>query len=112
MAAKTQHPHAEILRAIADGEFIQVNKLHHGDSDWWIDISPEDYFSKYSSYSISNFRIKPAKVYPVTSYTGEELHDIYIFEDGPPETAPNAFTRLANLVIKRHVDEQETASEG
>lgn len=104
-----EHKYADILRAIADGKQIQG-----ANGDWdepehftWNDVTHEDVLEAISlgeKYEPLVYRVKPEKVYPVTSYTGGELREIYL-EDNDEEFE-EALVRIANAVLKRYIDEQ------
>jgi hypothetical protein len=53
----TEHKHAEVLRAIADGKTVQVLVLTGNDqSDFWIDIPARPSISMYHE---KTYRVKP-----------------------------------------------------
>ena len=53
----TEHKHAEVLRAIADGKTVQVLVLTGSDKgDFWVDIATRPSISMYHE---KTYRIKP-----------------------------------------------------
>ena len=53
----TEHKHAEVLRAIADGKTVQVLLLTDNEqSDFWVDIATRPSISMYHE---KTYRIKP-----------------------------------------------------
>lgn len=66
-ATKGQHPHADILRAIADGKTIQwkYDKSEDKDSYVWEDLQPTHALACLSQYGGRNnyhFRVKPETI--------------------------------------------------
>jgi hypothetical protein len=83
------HKHAELIKAWADGAEIQV-----WSQNTWTDVKIPYCFDY-------DYRIKPS---PVTSYTAEELKDIYYADDG---NAFESFVAVANAVIKRYIEDTQ-----
>ena len=53
----TEHKHAEVLRAIADGKTVQVQVLTGSDqSDFWVDIPARPSICMYHE---KTYRVKP-----------------------------------------------------
>lgn len=111
-----EHKYAEILRAIAEGKQIQGanGEINEPEHFTWNDVTHEDVLEAISlgeKYEPLFYRVKPetpAKEYPVTSYTGEQLCKIYY---GCEESLEESFIAIANAAIARYIDEQEEAKE-
>lgn len=70
-----EHKYAEILRAIADGKQIQgaCGEIDEPEHFTWNDVTNSSVLAAIAypdAYEPLFYRIKPEKVYPVTSYTG------------------------------------------
>jgi hypothetical protein len=94
------HKHAEIIKAWADGSVIEY---YDGIDDKWYDV-PNPEWSLSQSY-----RVKPERVFPVTSYSADELDAIYstMYEDN---THAFALAHVANAAIYRYILDTEQAS--
>lgn len=85
-----KHIHADLIIAWANGATIEYRSDRT--NEWLVTTNP-------SWNNDSEYRVKP---FPTTSFTGEELHTLFYAE---PDLATEAFVRLANAAIKRHIDE-------
>lgn len=103
-----EHKYAEILRAIADGKQIQGanGEANEPEHFTWKDVTHASALTGISlgeKYEPLFYRVKPEKVYPVTSYTGEELDNMWM---KAPSSHNDALVYIANAVLKRYIDEQ------
>jgi hypothetical protein len=88
------HKHVEVIKAWADGAVIQYWK-----AGWRDAIEPEWALD-------TDYRIKPARVFPTTSYTGAELEEIWGYAVGNQ----TGYIEIANAAIKRYIEDTEQAS--
>lgn len=92
---KKEHPHAAMLRALADGHEIEQRDTKSPVSRW----EPFD----GSIWNTYEYRIKPEPEYPVTRITGEELERIYLYTGAG--NGYKDFIALANAAIKRAIQD-------
>mgnify|MGYP001564856368 CR=1 FL=1 len=91
-----RRPHADLIIEWANDDSIEI-QARLMDGDEWVTFTPD-----WSP--IIQYRIKPKKVYPVTSITSSEARDYYT---GNTACSGDALVALCNEAIKRHIDEQE-----
>lgn len=95
---KVPHIHAEAIKQWADGAKIEYSHR----SGVWVPCVATPVWEVNTEY-----RVKPelpAKVYPVTGMTGEELHDAFIEFDGG--TRPS-MVGAVNVAIRHAIDANE-----
>lgn len=95
-----EHPQAEILRAIADGKEVEYRNSMIA-SDEWLPVAYIGILDR--SQNICEFRVKPERVYPVTSLKANELGKI--FSNG--ENSQWGFIAIANAAIKQYLIDTE-----
>ena len=94
--------HADLIEQwLADDSLLVEFKLSNG--SWAAASSP-------SWDANTEYRIKPARVYPVTSMTNSELFLAYKSTDSTDISQPicSCFVAIANAAIKRYIDDQES----
>ena len=94
-----RRPHADLIEQwLADDSIVIESRMISGKGLWDIDYAP----SWWINYE---YRIKPARVYPVTSMTRDEL--VYAYQNVGDRTR-TGFELIANAAIKRYIDDQES----
>ncbi len=92
---KVPHIHEKVIIAWAGGANIEVrNSVVTG----WVDAPIPRWFTDFE------YRVKPERVWPVTSFTGEDLEEIFDnFAGGMEES----YIAVANAVICRYIEDTE-----
>lgn len=88
-----KHKHADLIIAWANGAEIQVKNDGN-----WTDIEPSWLKNK-------EYRIKPERVWPVTSLTDDELTSMI----NPHATPALNLRNIANAAIRRYIEDNEKA---
>ena len=91
------HKHAALIHAWADGATIEVRPPS---GPWFLTIAPqwcED----------AEYRVKPERVWPVTTMTYDELMRVY----GEHPYTSNVFFAIANAAIRRYIIDTESTKE-
>ena len=92
-----RRPHADLIEQWLADDSIVIECKSIGDSAWSIVWNPQ--WIKSCEY-----RIKPARVYPVTSMTHKELLKIW---EAPGKAFEFATIEIANMAIRRYIDDCE-----
>lgn len=92
MSNKQPHKHAEAIKAWADGAMIQCRI---GDNSTWGVVSCSPSWDEHLQY-----RVKPEKVFPKTSLTGDDLRGVYNENNG---TLGECLAVIANAVLKHFI---------
>lgn len=93
---RTPHKWADVIKAAADGYDIE-----YYDGESWYSCTL--YFLLVNDNRL-NFRVKPEKIYPVTSIPLDALFIIFDAE----EKAPKGLYKVANAAIRRYIDDMES----
>lgn len=96
----SKHKHAEVIKQWADGATVEAFSTDEG---VWVTLHAPFYWNEQHEY-----RVKPAKVYPVTQMTRDEMAHA-ICNDGKKgsvagDGAIDTGMRVANAVLRHAID--------
>lgn len=97
IAARKPHPHAEVIKAWADG--AQVQFQYYATKEWGDDNSPQFHVER-------QYRVKPERIYPETRLGDGEICSAY-YGGGPvkgPDEETKAWYRVANAALRHAID--------
>ncbi len=99
----TPHKWAKEICHKANGGEVECRLINN--SFAWSNVVNES-FEPFNNPDYE-FRIKPERVYPVTSLSANELRCAFNAGADPETSTDKGFLACANLAIKRHIDDTE-----
>jgi hypothetical protein len=100
------HKHAEVIKAWADGAEIQICQKNTNMA--WVDIGNPNWVDWYE------YRVKPAREFPKTSLSAEQVSEVYakafggnIRADRFNQRKKAAILAVADAAIKQYILDQE-----